>query len=1350
LMLNIIFCSIIFSEEIKLNPYNKDIVSLKYWVSKDCTIKGTVTKKSADNTINIVKVLKSSEDIHPLNRDAAFPHEVSWDGYIDGKPAAEGEYTINLSATAKDNPKQILSLPKSVIVKYEQIVTSDAKLDFGNVQELNLDPSNPEKKEKVISAKGGYFWRTKAIGKYYEPLKIKYKVKLNDAKQRVKTYPYVPFVTVAHRWFDELHCLIEIEYTGKRVYWQQNSWSIWEAKFQDFKKVIRIPYVFTLVENAGKVADDKNIWFLFEKLSTTEKAKFNEKYKEESIEFTGNNELKVGYDIPGHAGYRGSKFGAWQRATPEYADELIKVRILTKDGKCMDEWQIPFSFKDVKNIPLDEKLTWGEPTKYAGIVLNNEKGKSSKESNFDLALSFCKKEEGEEQKALMVNSYLKVGFKMTRDAFNRMTNRYYPWYGYVNKNYSREVDFGLNFADAYELGFPNGSYFEESLYGTDNTFPEIKADEVAAVKSAGSNCQTTAMSEQNNAADGLFEKIASSNIVKETEKTVGIQDVTNPDSYLQKEHFKMEFINFSSGSNDYFEIRHIAEKGQEGAIAVETDVTDYNEIRNNNLKYSVTSKIEVKKRLSIDKKADSELVLGINNAGKAKFDEFNNTNKIINSINMNAVSDEEELDDKYIEKGQPIEIDKGSIKDIAAEYEFDHKLDKAAADGKTALETGETIEFKDGYYCLKKVAFESEIQKILNLTEEKVVSYNVSILDDSIEVNEISLKGIEKNQEKRYDANLVTLRFGAGADKESYSVDTKAADNDTLNIKINKTNWGKPWTSEKDLNLDNGILTGEVDEFIPKEFRTTGGDINKDTDPAQKFSEAYLAEAKKKNNNADTTDTNLFWLEQGGIKANPNLEGISWQHPSKESEKIEILNGDLKNHKNIEVKDVRSYANNENDFFTVNLINQIQNNTYVPIYFDADLIKDLESAELRFQKDGFLQNISLATPENRVEFPKLLGFWDITRLNGAYLVQFIYKLKNQDKRVTEETVCIGTPVEETSNSKKVNSPYGRVSVSFGSNPFKTADSPNPGTKLVTVTPVSLGDVKITNLKYIADLGGIPIVELLPETPAFNSTPNLVYRYTKDEVAKIDAEYGKGAAANYHLYGISSSGKLEQLVTICTPADDVLELSADLSHFSTYVALGGLVPKELGLYTNYPKANKETIDLYIYREDGLLKDAMLEFYNNPTNKNFLDLTDNEKNDIKIPEKKITLIPFEDPSLPSINYVIRDFPLKYEKNYLSVQYKIGKVATSNIINSPFVNVMIEIDKIAPTISSLLFNETSQTQGWFSPDGNDSQDLLKIRLKLSETGIVNGTLINNQGEKVAFLTKDVKNVDTNKGPP
>jgi hypothetical protein len=110
-MLNIIFCSIIFSEEIKLNPYNKDIVSLKYWVSKDCTIKGTVTKKSADNTINIVKVLKSSEAIHPLNRDAAFPHEVSWDGYINGKPAAEGEYTINLSATAKDNSKNFIFNP---------------------------------------------------------------------------------------------------------------------------------------------------------------------------------------------------------------------------------------------------------------------------------------------------------------------------------------------------------------------------------------------------------------------------------------------------------------------------------------------------------------------------------------------------------------------------------------------------------------------------------------------------------------------------------------------------------------------------------------------------------------------------------------------------------------------------------------------------------------------------------------------------------------------------------------------------------------------------------------------------------------------------------------------------------------------------------------------------------------------------------------------------------------------------------------------------------------------------------------------------------------------------------------
>ncbi len=152
-------------------------------------------------------------------------------------------------------------------------------------------------------------------------------------------------------------------------------------------------------------------------------------------------------------------------------------------------------------------------------------------------------------------------------------------------------------------------------------------------------------------------------------------------------------------------------------------------------------------------------------------------------------------------------------------------------------------------------------------------------------------------------------------------------------------------------------------------------------------------------------------------------------------------------------------------------------------------------------------NIAMMTASPIPDIPvaqvaKVLGYWDVTHCNGAYILK-LTATKNGGTEEFFQTINVGTPVNGPStNFQVVYSPYSKAQVLF------PAGSSYKG--LVSIVPIKPDQIRGVDLdkNKIIPLG--PLLEISPSGLLFDKTalPKVTFSMTADDVA------GMGVAADH--------------------------------------------------------------------------------------------------------------------------------------------------------------------------------------------------------------------------------------------
>ncbi len=126
----------------------------------------------------------------------------------------------------------------------------------------------------------------------------------------------------------------------------------------------------------------------------------------------------------------------------------------------------------------------------------------------------------------------------------------------------------------------------------------------------------------------------------------------------------------------------------------------------------------------------------------------------------------------------------------------------------------------------------------------------------------------------------------------------------------------------------------------------------------------------------------------------------------------------------------------------------------------------------------------------------VLGWWNISRLNGQYTV--VLRVKDgSGYSLSSQEISIGKLVKAGDSSPdnlRVASPYNRVELTFKPNSYSED-------KLITITPLNLKSIANTKKPDIYSIG--PIAEILPHS-TFNvgAQPQITFKLTQEEVDNL--------------------------------------------------------------------------------------------------------------------------------------------------------------------------------------------------------------------------------------------------------
>lgn len=503
-----------------------DRVTVSYNLSKDAQIRLKVYKVSDSNPIAIID---NGAQLGRTNPD--YPLTISWQGNYPDKASAQvvtaGEYILKVEGIPVDGSETI-----------ERAVGQSVRVDTGlasNSPFVKLDPIGNEVRfngSNVRATQGSsdYYWDATATGTYYPPINYNSTLGLQGI-QKVSLYPYVPFAGLLHRGFKEVDTKVKV--TMKIHAWNhylgaEDNWLL--GKFWNPFKWRR-EWEERVVEKWLDVNDLPGI--------NTKGLIFKEGDQEKNFTFefdTNDWWHQSGWD--------------WHWGKPNYGSGIdfveISVEAYSKDNTLL----------------LDSSFNWQQPNT-ANIATSKGIFKTSYEgrtysTTYDTTLL-----DGTLRPCSYGSYHIDITLKLESPiAYSRLTNRFVPWFGFVNNTHSSYESFSRMNQYLSKLGFPGRDYFTDALKTITTYKNEIAGQYDPDVYSPAAYKN-----------EGKLVKSSLDNLTK-SNNMPGDTQISAQDSYLSGEY--TEFIPITEperGSFNY--LGGIVEREGSGKIILKNRLTAY-------------------------------------------------------------------------------------------------------------------------------------------------------------------------------------------------------------------------------------------------------------------------------------------------------------------------------------------------------------------------------------------------------------------------------------------------------------------------------------------------------------------------------------------------------------------------------------------------------------------------------------------------------------------------------------------------------------------------------------------------------------------------------------------------------
>jgi hypothetical protein len=1005
-------------------------------VSKTSTLRAVVRDASG----NLVRTLADGKLIHPTGTTA--PHQVMWDGMRPGSlgpvVSAPGTYTLNVVFQPVDkSPSRLLSVP---VLLQDSGVGKVAMTDFldlaDQVVTLNGQPL------PFVQGETGFQWSAMASGKLYPPVDFSYDVQVKDAVQRVTAYPYMPFVTVAHRWFETVKVVPDMVFHTTFVRFGYEALGGWKKEIEFHRKPI----------------------FSQEHRFTMEKPSLTGTYK---ASFHCSN--------PDYGG----------KSDVDIEDMRVVVVIRAPDGTPMDTLRLPVHWeKWPEEVVLTDK---GTPIIEIFGVLTKPSSKSP-----DLTpISYTVSEKGIFKGRILLyksrskhNVHIHASWEITLEEdmkYSRLNNRFYPWFGYVNASKGpKSLDFTKQFENFATLGFPYTEFFVQPVATYLN-----EIDKVYVLPQALSDTPTP--TEIGAMIAHRYAEPVSANVGNDYR------------TYLEDERFELIVVNQSAN----------------GSVYTLSPAPGMESLQNgdkwkNRLAYTVTTNKTHEVLLPWPAALAADTVATLNERGEAVFKEvdsqrveaLNTLTGRLNKAKIDRLQLTPEMPGGLLTKQSEflVHIPPDFLSEGSDKFRFSSSISLQDLESEDELRSSESSEKNNSPAGAGAGGGEKTIHDATLLSQVNA-KLPQNVLTDRYT---LAITNIQSVPEEGKD--WMTLRFGNGAS-------TIRADNpQPVILTMSDSMWGQAWNSQLDpvLKLNEGKLKGTVSGWQDPRF-TPGYDSR------VVFANAYPV---AKGQEVATLNA-LYWENRSqnphvvveAWHVDPLLDGMGKEHPDLmvSTPLAEATTGSPSSSPG----GVGASTAGASPHFNVGLRRAGAAQSFALLSPNKNLSGE---AELSVRTGGAWESLGKLTLETPV-------FWNVARRQGEQTLRVV-----QGDRMATGKVFVGTPVKANSPAQ-VSAAYGRVNLDILAGTFSKD-------MLISVMPVRLDEIHISNMPDISDLDFMPIVEILPETASanFSKPVTLTYQYTPEEVQQISEGTYPGLARgvnldNVQIYHISESGVLSPAETL---------------------------------------------------------------------------------------------------------------------------------------------------------------------------------------------------------------------------
>jgi len=654
-------------------------------------------------------------------------------------------------------------------------------------------------------------------------------------------------------------------------------------------------------------------------------------------------------------------------------------------------------------------------------------------------------------------------------AYSRLTNRFIPWFGFVNKNNPQTKDFTSYLANIETgLGFPGKIFFNDPTAKPGAPYDKTPAELAASL-----------------GGKSWKEKIAEFNKLAKQANLKGykgsLASSVGFDSYLSDEYF--EFIPITAPAGQSFEKANSTTYTAKTAVTSDTFVFDW-------------------------PNPDQSIATWTAKYGKSG----TNYKDLIGSGSI----DNPEFAQKWDGYGREENV---------CFYELDMaEVNKSKNNAKASKSfSAKTLyDKKDGNSTWQSTNLLGELLPVSDKIED--IKYSVSSSGKQLKVDLLG-------------------------------------DSRTGQVYVEDQTSPQSWSTEDDITLlaYGGKVHSKNKLFNDKDFR---GRRYIDIFPEYKISEDFSSKAALK---YTFLKKDIFNRNSGIDIDNPNLEIKNW--------KLELF--DKRKEKNSDLKIEQVNLNKDDhskDYFVLKLDTHAKEKRFVEIKGSVSTAYEL----LYFDGEAW-RNIARASSGRSGH----LAWWNVSRLNGKYTV-----LLRTGSYISTQDINIGTLVKN-GEEKNVFSAYRRAQLSFPGGAFKSD-------QLVTITPVTMTEIKIQNRPIIMTHG--PIVEIKPSPYKFilEKRPTLSFHYTFFDLKNLgfwsgsesSVKVGQNLGLGLNIHQITSSGDLQivsnnkQSVVKDGNGDLLYAFEAPLDHFSTYTLVDGKFSLSAPIvYADRYITNKNTVNIW---------------------------------------------------------------------------------------------------------------------------------------------------------------------------